>query len=274
MKIVNGSNKVLMLPLGGTMMTIMPKSVSGDIVASKALVTAAITTASVKELGLVTYSAAELQLINEVSGAAPFIYQDLEDATTKLLPEGEAPIVEQRVVQGGETVAIATERVGGVPSSANLEEIQSLTAQLGEQTAKVETLEKESKQKSDTIQKLENEIKELKLTAGKAQKDPELEKKLIDLETTKGKLEKLLSEEQDKNASITKDLEEAKTLLSQKNQKIEELQNAETASGIDPEELKKAQDEAKRFKDLLAKTVERNGLAWNAEEKAYLPVNA
>lgn len=302
MKIVNGSEQVLMLPLGGQMMTILPKNVSSDIVASKSLVLAAITTNTPENIGLVTYSAAELQVINSVTGSSPYLYQNLEDAVSKLIPEGIQPIVETRVLDGGEAVIQSVVKVNDKTSDLEFEELSKLKSAYKFSTDKITELESQIEKITKENQDLSNKLKESELTSKNQSIDADLVKKSGDLEKTRAKLESLLQDEQGKSAELTSKLDEASKLIIEKNKKIEELssyanlkeeldklkdQNQNlisdlkessdkitelSKSSVNPDELDKAKRDTDNYKAILAKTVETNKLVWNGAEGCYLPL--
>lgn len=309
MKIVNGSNRVIMAPFGGTLITIMPKNVSGDLVANKELVRAIITSGKISEVGLVTYSSAELQLINEVSGAAPFIHDDIDEAINKLIPGGIKPIVEQKVISGGETVLVQTEEVGSESAVTPTEPVTEVK-ELVEQN---ETLKIEKKKLSEQIaalvsdkKNLADKVAELNAQIVKVSDNEELEKKVNDLTATKKSLEGLLEQAQESNAKLTEELEKQKTETAKllksagdkSNTQEEELtklrsQIAEQAAALKKkdeelatkgssadadktiEELTSKLNEAnaglERFRKILNNTVKTNNLTWDAKGEQYVP---
>lgn len=309
MKIINGSNRVIMAPFGESMITIMPKNVSGDVVASKELVRAIITSGRTNEVGLVTYSSAELQLINEVSGAAPFIHEDIDKAINKLIPEGVKPVIEQRVIQGGETVLVQTEQVSpeteAETSITDSEEIKSLVE--ASENMKIEI--KKLKERNVFLEKSKADLEE-QISSLKNQEQPtvdveEYETKITQLKATNSNLEKLLNEAQTENAKLTESVEKLKTengklqksstdSSSKKDEEIAKLKSqiaeqASTISRLETVEAKNSDDsdsqkviddltkkleEAnagfERFRKLLNNTVKANELSWDAANERYI----
>lgn len=308
MKVVNGSKKVILLPFGQQMINILPENISQDLVANRELVRAIIVSALPNQIGIVTYSAAELALINEVSGAAPFIYDNLETAIEKLLPEGIKPVVEQRTVIGGEVVKVEAE-IQNQENTSN-GDLQKLIEENETLKEKVNVAEAAAASNKQRVEQLEKELSEAKVAATQPVEDVETKKKLQDAETVISKLQTNISDEQEKNAKLTKELEEAQKTASNYLKKISEIeaskgdenqkmmsqiseqgsviskQNAEieslkkqidelsTAPGESFDsikaELEKAKSECEKFKGLLSNTVKLNGLVWNAEQQGYI----
>lgn len=305
MKIINGSNRVIMTPFGNSLLTIMPHNVSGDVVASRDLVRAIITSAKVNEVGIVTYSSAELSLINEISGAAPFIYDDLDTAITKLIPGGVEP-VEQRVIQGGETVLVQTESSKNDEKKDTPEEIQTLVNSIEELKKKVSSLQAELSAEKSTNSQLNDTIQNLKLQLTDQQDAEELNKKVLDLQATNKNLEKLLSQSQDENAKLTESIEtykkdaaaalkKASTNDSAKDEEIAKLKaqiseqaamlksleekaaNNDNSTDLESKlsemeaNLKEANVGLEKFRGLLNNTVKNNNLVWDAKKGYYVP---
>lgn len=305
MKIVNGSSSVLLLPLGGSMMPILPKNVSGDVVATKQLVTAAITSLGVDQLGLVTYSAAELQVINSITGAAPFLYQNLDDAIAKLIPGGVKPIVETRIVAGGETVMQKSEEQQENPGTLHADpnaskelleaktSLGELAEQLKEKDETIKTLNEKVTSKDQEIKGLNTKITDLTAKLNAPADNSEHEKQIKNLNATIDKLTTNIDASDTENKKLKDKIASLEKLVAEKSAKIDELATAE--QGVDPAkldealaaqkvaedkfatlekdyaELKQNFDKAANFKTILEKTRDKNNLVWSKDEGCYIP---
>lgn len=230
----------------------MPHNVSGDIVPSKDIVQAVITAGQVGEIGIVAYSGAELQVINTVTGSAPFIYDSLDKAVEKLIPGGVKPIVEQRVVSGGETVMVSTE-VPTTPEKQEESDGKTYSAQIQLLFDQNEKLSKDNKSLTEQLAAEKNTVStqkekiaelesKLKLQIGAQTDNETLTKKVNDLIATNKNLEKMLNEQQEENAKLTTEIE---TLKKESSALINKGSESTAAKDKEIADLKKQIEEQK-----------------------------
>lgn len=273
-----------MVPLGAGMLTVMPHSVSGDVVATKQLVFIVISSLPIGKIGIVTFSAAELQVINSVTGAAPFLFNTLEEAVQKLIPGGVKPTKETRIINGDGSVAAQVSESAsgdqapegqGQPSAETLQQVEDLKHQLDDANASNKTLSDLVKQREARVSELEKQITELTAKVNNPQPDEASAKEIKDLKDTIAKRDEAINAEQDNNAELTSRVKELEQLLSEKSQKVDEL-SKQTSEGIPKAEYDKVVEEKAQMesnynniRSILAKTVETNKMTWNKEEGVY-----
>lgn len=271
-------------------MPILPKNVSGDVVATKQLVTAAITSLGVDQLGLVTYSAAELQVINSVTGAAPFLYQDLDDAVANLIPGGIKPVVETRIVSGGETVMQKSEEQQENPGAlyadknASKELLEAKTSlgelaeQLKEKDETIKTLNERVTSKDQEIKGLNTKITDLTAKLNAPADNSEFKKQIKNLNATIDKLTSTIDERDTENKNLKDKIVTLEKLVTEKSAKIDETLAAQKVAEDkaitlekDYAELKQNFEKAANFKTILEKTRDKNNLVWSKDEGCYIP---
>lgn len=99
MRIYNGTNSQIDMPLTGTQrITIPAHSVSGDIMASSDFLSLLVSSYDYSELALIVSGPYELNLCAQVSGSVGFVVQSLDEAIERFQPKKE----EEEVVMNDE----------------------------------------------------------------------------------------------------------------------------------------------------------------------------
>lgn len=87
MRIYNGKNVQLDLPLGSQRIVIAPKSVSGDIMPSNEFLSLLVTSYDYSEIALIVAGPYEINMCADVSGSVGFVCQSLEEAVERFAPK-------------------------------------------------------------------------------------------------------------------------------------------------------------------------------------------
>lgn len=100
MRIYNGTNSQIDMPLTGTQrITIPAHSVSGDIMASSDFLSLLVSSYDYSELALIVSGPYELNLCAQVSGSVGFVVQSLDEAIERFQPKKKE---EEEVVMNDE----------------------------------------------------------------------------------------------------------------------------------------------------------------------------
>lgn len=87
MRIYNGKNVQLDLPLGSQRIVIAPKSVSGDLMPNTEFLSLLCTSFDYNELALIVSGPYEINMCSSVSGSVGFVCQSLEEAVERFAPK-------------------------------------------------------------------------------------------------------------------------------------------------------------------------------------------
>lgn len=99
MRIYNGTNSVLDLPLSGIQrLSIPPKSVSGDFMPTNEFLSLLVSTFDYSEISIIVSGPYEISMCASVSGSVGFVTQSLEEAIERFAEKVAPKEVEEEVV--------------------------------------------------------------------------------------------------------------------------------------------------------------------------------
>lgn len=93
MRIYNGTNSQLDLPLSGTQrISVPPRSVSGDIMPSNEFLSLLVSSFDYSELALIVSGPYEINMCAGVSGSVGFVAQSLDEAIERFAKKEDKPV--------------------------------------------------------------------------------------------------------------------------------------------------------------------------------------
>lgn len=202
----------------GDLIQIKPGEMSNLMVASRNLICAAMSAGDPDEVGIILDGSYELEIARKISGAAPYIYTDIDEAKSKLID----PSIDYKANINAKKVDI---------------ELQSKVDEL---TKKLELAIKESEQKDAVIKRLSAEDLKIELQ----DKVSVLESELRKTNSNKVIVDGQLKEAQDQISNLTKSLNEVRSELGAKSQELTAALSLNDKLSID---LKEAQSKSKEM---------------------------
>lgn len=198
MIIINATKIVkTILTSNGDIMTIEPGGKSELTVASGYLIRAAMKLGDPNEIGIVIDGSYEMQIASQITGSAPYLYTDINEAMHKLID----PNVDYTAkLDNSKNVLQLQDELAGKNA-----EIKKLQAEIGELNSRL-TLAEASDLKAD----LEKQVRTL-------------ETEVKDLTSDKLRLQKQLEESQDQVAKNTETLNQIRQQVGEKDQLISQL---------------------------------------------------
>jgi len=200
MIIVNATKTVkTILTARGDVMTIQPGGQSEMTVASGYLVRAAMKLGDPSEIGIVINGSYEMNVASQITGSAPYLYTDLQEALSKLID----PNIDYTArLDNSKNVLQLKDELEGKNA-----EIKKLQAEIGELNSRL-TLAEAADLKAD----LEKQVRTL-----------EVDNK--NLTGDKMRLEKQLSESQDQVTKQNETLNQLRQVVGEKDQVLSQLNN-------------------------------------------------
>lgn len=198
MIIINATKIVkTILTSNGDIMTIEPGGKSELTVASGYLIRAAMKLGDPNEIGIVIDGSYEMQIASQITGSAPYLYTDINEAMHKLID----PNVDYTAkLDNSKNVLQLQDELAGRNA-----EIKKLQAEIGELNSRL-TLAEASDLKAD----LEKQVRTL-------------ETEVKDLTSDKLRLQKQLEESQDQVSKNTETLNQIRQQVGEKDQLISQL---------------------------------------------------
>lgn len=132
MRIFNGKNVQLDLPLGSQRIVIAPKSVSGDIMPSNEFLSLLVTSYDYSEIALIVAGPYEINMCADVSGSVGFVCQSLEEAIARFTPKCDC----QKEVKAEEKPCECKEECTCCSNEAELEVVEPEVEPVKEETGK------------------------------------------------------------------------------------------------------------------------------------------
>ena len=159
MRIYNGTNSVLDLPLSGIQrLSIPPRAVSGDFMPTNEFLSLLVTSFDYSEIAVIVSGPDEISMCAGISGSVGFVVQTLEEAIERFAEKVE-PVVEEKVVNEEKPIEVAnTEKVEEKPE----DECPCVSFSQDNDEDKVDTIE-------EVVEEVQPGVK--KMTVKKAKKN-------------------------------------------------------------------------------------------------------
>lgn len=289
MIIINATKTVkTILTARGDVMTIQPGGQSEMTVASSYLVRAAMKLGDPSEIGIVINGSYEMQVASQITGSAPYLYTDLQEALSKLIDPSIDYTAKldnsKNVLQLQDELAGKNKRIkdleseiGELNSRLTLAEAADLKADLEKQVRTLETenknvtsdklrLEKQLSESQDQVTKQNDALNQLRQQVG--EKDQILSQLNAQIKDLTAKLEsatvsgsaELEAKLSEANAKVT-ELEE---LVATANKQANDLQEANGEYETQIRKLQESKDAAMANLKEASQTIENMKTSFNA----------
>jgi len=257
MQIINATTRIKSIMAdNGQSIQLMPGKVSEVFLASKQLILAAIKLGTPKEIGIVTGGSYEFEIAKSITAAAPYLYNDLNEAKAKLIDPSidysakraatADMLVKQQLIDRTAELNKANEELAKLKkqleSESNNELISKLNNIIAEKTTQSDTLSKRITELENQLKKANENEQALRLEVS------ELNSKYSTATSTLEALRKDFADEVAKKEEYKNELDSLPSTES-----IGKLQNslieAQEALELKKKEVKQLEEEIKSFPD-------------------------